>query len=333
VQAPQRKADCAAVWTFGETPSQTAHRETVIASFAGRAKAEGAWRQLTNGLPDNARARLFGESLLVAFSTDADRHRAACFERLQLLTTNIAVDSTNFRVSLSLSCIASNAAEAQSIEEELNRYLTQTAYMHLLPPWSPAFESDRVRLQRARSTYSRVQDAGSGIYTNAGLRSLSKRIAQARRSGDSAKVAQLVEEHKALKARLKESILADLRAEGPDKIDLPLMDEYLVFDRQRKTGAEVDYRTEIRKFGARLGQLELNGDEPAPSAARHSVLYGYCRRTGLLLNVSALTFYDPAEGVPALADWLCRRGCVGLQYDFNLHSSFAGEISDAEEER
>jgi Zn-dependent protease len=335
--APQRKLDCNSLWTFGgEGASQSTPRQTVVASFPGRSKAEAAWRQATNGLPPEARARLIGESVLVAFPAEAEESRAACYQRLQLLSTNIAVHSTNFQVSFTLSCIASNAVEAQAIEEELENYMSQTTYMHLIPPWSPAFEADRARFQKARRTYARAQTAEYSFLTNSALRSLSKRTEQARRAGDSAKLAQLAEEGKATRAKLRDAAINGVRAEGPDKIDMAVMDEYLAQSAQRENQKPGDYSadnytTALRQVGARLGQLPLKGDKPDPAARHTAVSYGSCRRTGLLINLYTVSFYDPAEGVPALVDWLCRRGCIGFQYDFHFYGALA-DLDDAEKE-
>jgi Zn-dependent protease len=329
-QAPQRKLDCHAIWTFGAA-AHSADPHTVVASFPGRAKAEAGWRQTTNALPVNAQARLIGESLLVRFPAEADQDRAACFQQLNTLTTNIAVNSTNFRVSFSLSCIASNADDAQAIHEELDGYLGQTAYMHLVAPWSPAFDAERAQFQKARRTYSRVQNVEFNSYTNAQLRTLAKRIAQARRAGDSAKVARLTEEETATRAKVRSAAIEALRAEGPDNVDLAVVDEY-VKNSARDHQKARDYIAEMRKFGARLGQLPLAGDKPDPSATRASMLYGSSERTGLLINIYGATFYDPGEGVPALIDWLCRRGCIAFTYDFHLHHSPFDDPGENEDE-
>ena len=89
---------------------------------------------------------------------------------------------------------------------------------------------------------------------------------------------------------------------------------------------------ELRKVGARLGQLPLSGDKPDRSATRTSIVYGASDRAGLLIKLYGVTFYDPGEGVPALVDWLCKQGCTRLTYDFHRHNSGFDDPAENEED-
>ena len=308
------------MWSSGPPGSPAGQRQTIVANFRNRAAAESAWRQITNSIPEVAEAKLIGESLLLAFPMNADEHRLAFFDRIQLLSTNAAVDSTNFHVSFRLSCVASNEVQATAIENEMAAYLEQTVVMHLIPPWSPDVPApDRQRFVRARRTYSMLDDVTARIYTNAALTALSKQILAARRAGDSARLARLTEEETRKREQLRNEAI--LRVRNDAQADPALIDAYNEWSKQRESLKAIDYRNAMRKFGERLGQLPLRGGEPEPAVLRHSTLYGACHRAGLLINFYGVTFHDAAAGVPAMIEWLCHQGCIGFQYDFELGMS------------
>ena len=322
-QAPTRKLECAEMWRFSKDTSGNVagHRQTIVANFRNRSEAEKAWRQLTNGLSSSADAKLIGESLLVAFPMNANDERLALFDRVQSLSTNVAVDSTNFHVSFSLSCVASNEAQAKAIEDEMEGYLEQTALMHLIPPWETNLSAgDRRRFARARSTYSRLEDLNMSLYTNTALTAISKQMMSARRAGDTAKLARLKEEDARKREQLRSEAIQRIRADAT--ADAALIDAHSNLLKQRETLNALDHRAAMLKFGEHLGQLPLNGEDPDASALRHSAIYGVCHRAGLLVNLYGLRFYDVAGGVPAFVDWLCNQGCIGFQYDFDLGTSF-----------
>ena len=321
--APTRKLECSAVWSAGKAAIGDS-RQTIIANFRNRAAAESAWRQMTNTIPDAAEAKLVGESLLLAFPMTADEHRLSFFERIQLLSTNVAVDSTNFHVSFQLSCLASNEAHARAIEGEMEAYLEQTALMHLIPPWASNVPApDRQRFMRARQTYAKLDELTASLYTNATLIALSKQMMAARRAGNSAKLARLTDEETRKREQLRNEAILRVRADA--QADQAVVDAYDELLKQRDGLKSIDYRDAMRKFGGRLGQLPLSGDEPEPAVLRHSALYGVCHRAGLLINFYGVTFHDAAAGAPAMIEWLCNQGCIGFQYDFELGMSF-GDI-------
>jgi hypothetical protein len=70
-----------------------------------------------------------------------------------------------------------------------------------------------------------------------------------------------------------------------------------------------------RGLGQRMGQLPIADEQVVPGADRHSTRYGHVVRSGLLLRFNGLNFMQIADGLPALAEWLCGQGCVDLKYD------------------
>jgi hypothetical protein len=69
-----------------------------------------------------------------------------------------------------------------------------------------------------------------------------------------------------------------------------------------------------RALGQRMGQLPIVEGQVVPAADRHCTRYGHVVRSGLLLRFNGLNFVQIADGLPALAEWLCGKGCVDLKY-------------------
>jgi hypothetical protein len=89
--------------------------------------------------------------------------------------------------------------------------------------------------------------------------------------------------------------------------------------RQAATNIEArleEMRMPVREMARHMGQVPLVDEHPSPSAARYLVQSGGVERKKQRLTISWISFTCVAEGAPALADWLCAKGCTDLRYHF-----------------
>lgn len=227
---PQNKLTCNSlrVWNgavgaqFAEVPPST-----IIANFKGRGEAETAFQGLTNRLPTNTTALLFGQSVMIAVSTNDASARKEWFDQLQRQTTNLFVDSPKFSTAVAVSCIAPTEAAAKEIEQELNGYFQIPAAFGLVPPWAvPDIRSTDLRRQHqlARETYARLKKADYVSYKDPQMIRFRQKMNQARKEGDSAELQKLQVDQKKFIEDSSKRYLENLRTEGPDKVDVTLVD-------------------------------------------------------------------------------------------------------------
>lgn len=81
-------------------------------------------------------------------------------------------------------------------------------------------------------------------------------------------------------------------------------------------------------MGGPLGQLAMTDQSPDPAARAYSTRFGSVDRAGLLLDFGFLSFEQTDEGLPALADWLCKQGAKKMKFD--VHSSPGYELGEEE---
>jgi hypothetical protein len=86
----------------------------------------------------------------------------------------------------------------------------------------------------------------------------------------------------------------------------------------------------LHELAGKLGEVEYAGDRPAPGAEAWSVTSGLTTQHGLLTEARWIGFCDQAHGLPALADWLDRRGCRQIKYDLE-GSGWIGALAEPDE--
>ena len=296
---------------------------TIVATFDGAATAEAAWEKVARELPENAAARLFGNSLLVALPPDEESSRKHWVDELQKEARDVFVASTNYYGVLTLSCTAPDEQIAKSLEEELNEVFQMRNHFVLIPPWIPSdsrteLEQERQRL--ARRTFQRLQNAGVDFHGSEASRSLLRKMSRAARQADQVALKQLQADYKQAQADFVRRNVEAIRAEGEGNVDLTVTELYT-----RLPEESVYERTNLvyQRLSALLGCLPMDEREAAlhPKDKRFSLtLAAYVSREKSQLNFNYLSFYDPYHGAPALIIWLHRQGCSDFKYQFGSTS-------------
>ena len=110
-------------------------------------------------------------------------------------------------------------------------------------------------------------------------------------------------------------------------MDTELVERYLALSADG-AGATNRFDRITTEIAPLLGQLPLRDGRPLPGEERYSSHWGSIRRNGLLLTFNWFSFSRVFDGAPALAGWLCKKGCLDFKYDFQP----GGSIGDLEEE-
>jgi len=315
---PQHEVACTGIQTWGGPNAMVAtpSRNTIVATFATRPKAEASFAGLRSRIPDHASVRLFGDSVLMTLPGSDDLARREWFNHFTDQTTNTFVDSTNVHVGATLTCLAKDADAAKAIEEELTEYFSPGQAMRLIPPWQPSdarSAAERAQHQKARQTFGKLQRASFDIYKDPLLRASQQKFARAQRQGDAVEAKRIQEEQRELTQRLVQKRRDNIRGEGGDAVDSQLIDLYAAVPKFGGTNFDA-YRKALVTLAPRMGQLQCGG---ADNAERFAAKSGSVSRASLLLTFHWLTFDQLGDGLPAMVEWLCAKGCVDFKYDFN----------------
>jgi hypothetical protein len=211
----------------------------------------------------------------------------------------------------------------------LSEYFSAANSMRLIPPWQPGDErspAERAKHQKARQTYVKLQQASSEYYKDPMLRASQQKYARAYRQGDVTEMKRVETEQRVLGERLIKKRHESIRAEGVDKVDLQLIELYAQLPRINGTNYDV-YRKALTGLAPRLGELRC--DQP-DNSARFAAKSGTVSRATLLLTFHWLTFDQLGDGLPAMVEWLCSKGCVDFKYDLRQGFGFDTEGVTAE---
>ena len=110
-------------------------------------------------------------------------------------------------------------------------------------------------------------------------------------------------------------------------MDTELVERYLALSADG-AGATNRFDRITTEIAPLLGQLPLRDGRPLPGEERYSSHWGSVGRNGLLLTFNWFSLNDVFDGAPALAGWLCKKGCLDFKYDFHP----GGSVGDLEEE-
>ena len=296
---------------------------TLVGSFPDNAAVARAWATLTNQLPAEVGARKFGQTLLLALPVARDDLRADWIAKLEAHSTNVFAATTNFSWSLSITCIATNAAVADRIEAQLLDFATAPDPRILIPPWQPddpRTAGERARHELARRTYGELAQLSGNVYTNAEHLALVRKSSNARRKGDNATAEALDKERQTLDQRLREAAIDRLQTGADANYDAEMIRRFRELpDRSGDQADLADYLTKLAALTPLMGRLDEMPAAAGTDVQRFAGSSGFALRSGMIISINYARLESPYFGVPALANWLCEQGCLDLKYE--IHSS------------
>ena len=322
MRQPQHKYACGSSrhWPVTPPPATNAARNHLIATFARPADASKAFQSLTNRLSANASVTLFGDSVLLALPASDDEARERWYNELQGRSTNLFVTLSNSTVSVSFMALAANEQMATNLVDEINDYLLVSSYGDLIAPWSPlASTAEYARHRQARRDWGRISRETALDWKDPKLKAINNKLMAANRRGSRAEMERLGAERDKYMQNYAEQARARLKADAASPVDPALIELHT-----RWAALHYTNRTERlainQQISALLGPVPRVGGQPDRAEAGRGIIFGTVTRTGLLIELGWASFKDAAVGLPALAEWLCAKGCIDFKYDFGSNA-------------
>jgi Zn-dependent protease len=295
--------------------SQRVAAFTIVANFQSPVATDRAFNSAIADVPPRVAIERFGQSLLInCYSREID---PAWLERMKKLSPDIAVDDADHRVPLSLACDAPDETTAAAIEREISEYAQFPKQAYLIPPWEPddaRSTRQRAKDEQARQTCARAWDTRFNSSQDPAVVAIGKDLAHAYKAGDAKSIARLEVEQERVRSQKEHQMLDSLKRQPG--VDAALVDQCLKeFD---ETSSPAEVHAYYRALGRRVGQLEMDADQPVIGADRYARIGGSVIRKGTRIQLNWLTFNNPGEAAPAIVAWLDQKGCTDFRYRFHI---------------
>ncbi|MEA2709394.1 MAG: hypothetical protein QOF78_1995, partial [Phycisphaerales bacterium] len=178
---------------------------SIVATFATPDEARITFDELRTRRTSIA---LFGQSIMLPVADPATREQ--WFDELEKRSGGgrgggaVFVASAVTPSAMALDCVAPDANTAKEVAAEVREYFSVPMQLHLIPPWSPAYDKNRRDAwRRARQTFVKIHSGSADVFDNAEMRELSTRMNTLRRRGDTEGLKKLQDEHEKLYEKLR----------------------------------------------------------------------------------------------------------------------------------
>jgi Zn-dependent protease len=311
------------------SPSVALPRNLIVATLKNREAAKVAYSDIVKSHPEAPIQRV-GDSIFVQVPVSDDAAREKWFDALQHYSTNTFVAISNAPVSAFVSCIAPDKQAGTNLTRQLGNYLVTASQMHLIAPWSPeAQKTDFATYLRTREQWASIQEQMEQLTVSSFSEAHYEKIDAAIRRGAMAEAQRLQKEQSKKEEEVQAQAKEGLMHQSGSKFDGSLVQLYAKMYLSGLTNI-VERKSLLRELAGKLGEVPYTGSHPAVGADRYGVTSGYASQQGLLLQLSMISFYEPADGLPALAQWLSKFGCRQIRYD--LYGPRSLNFNDYEEE-
>jgi hypothetical protein len=316
----------------------------IIVTYSDEKTAHAEFAALPAELPPDSSMRLFGEMLILTLPDEKAEGITHWSNRLKEEADNVITLQKFSLVSVRLSCAASSEEEAKLLEEELQLY-SRSKNPLLLPPWSAEWQGlpqeDRQQFQKARRTFVRFENVPVEAAKQPEVRALSNKV---KLQADTMDPAEL-EKDKASLQRLRKTeeqrLLAKLEAEDEKTVDHAMLELCKRHAKLMKETPKIDdeadeegpqvkawFQQKValdQEMAQHMGSLPFKDGKPVPGSDQETGHPGRISRQGRTLTFDRATLRDLSHGLPALAEWLCHRGCRGLEYTISVRTFPFGE--------
>jgi Zn-dependent protease len=323
--APSHTVDVSHLQSWDGPASCAQHQHiTVVATFPKEADAQQSFTQLQAELPATGAARLCGDTVFVMLPSGNDALRKEWFGKLDAQTKGVFVLQSMQTCNFKLQAVALSPGKAEEAADELNSYFT-LARLHAIAPWDPADtrdEATRARNDAARRTYTKLMYTGRGV-DSLEERALLKKITTATREGDKAEEAKLQKQLQELSEQRRQQHIADVRKlpyantevidafvehdSGSAKV---VADDDEQFDETQYLGAQKKFEAKLSSLIGQMPAAERSKDRPWSVSCQ----FGSATAREILIDVPYCSVPDVANTLPAMAQWLAKRG-VSVKYE------------------
>ncbi len=312
------------VWR-GPEWSDSRSNDLMVAAFPKRSDAQTFFQKLTNDLPPTASITCFGNSLLVGLAAAKDEDRSRWLDALNAGTTNVFVSEAGANYRLWINFQPAEGSK-DDLEHDFSSYFSLPNVSNAVPPWALAArfsDEEQQNFQRARRTWSVIQNTRARAYTNPAVRAFDERIAIALKRGESNRAKNLQKEKAAEHERTERNLVESLKRDP--MLDTSLVEESLALPPQdRGKATNRAYVRAVENLAPRFGTLKSATNSPA-----NGVVSGWSFATKTRMSITIYVAGNSTADVLALTDWLCAKGCTGLKYSLDRAGS-AGEDDEDE---
>jgi hypothetical protein len=321
------------VWTGAAADGFLEKRVTLIGTFADRGKGQETFAAMKSRLPAEAKAVLVGQTLLVALPSES-AFAGSCERELKASCQDVCVDDGTTNSVWVFDCTAPDEAAAERIAQEADAYVTLSSpTAPLIAPWSttPAPTAEQ---RKARRTYSKIIAAQSRPPSHRAGGSQPGQSAKQRPAGRTASRQPKGRRPSAGLVAAARAI-AEVRLEGPDAVDLEVVDAYAVSisvppsANWPKGAGPTEARERMKQ---RMGLLAAENRKSMRVPDDLGAPMGAIGRTNLVVHLSGFTFAHIEDGLPALIDWLHAQHCKSIKYQVlaGIRPRTQGEIDQRE---
>ena len=295
---------------------------SVLATFSGTATATEAFEAAAKELEPDDRLTLFGQSVFLS-GAPADGKWPKWFEALggKVVTEQVA---SNVSAVVSLSCLTPDEATADALALDCDAYFTGN-WTRMWPPWAdfdsltPAQARAARDIQHTRLLLHKMENnlSHDPDYLRQSARRRSdltrKTLEETRSFADQMLAAQW---------SFYRRELGQLTISNDDRLDKEfavIYGNYLMSTNDEASEQALKAMQESRNW--RLGTLPMTNGRPASPEAWRAASNGIVSRRKTELNIRWLEFYRTDLGLPALVEYLHRRGCTQIRYELTGISS------------
>lgn len=333
-------------------------RVTVIATYPTDAEAEQAFAKLSPDVPGQAALRWFGTHLFLTLPVENKAERESWLGRLnQQAERVIVVEPKKQQPWLRVYFEAPSELEAERLNELIDEYFSAMSGEPLIPPWSPGWQSlaasDVAQFRKARRTLVRLNMIDADALQNPEIQSILKwhRLSLFLRSNLEDQIAYMQKMDHMIELETKR-LLNALKAEVEETVDHTmislweqrnkLQSEYPKQEREEDGNQDRNKEDKARleawekkqaalnfKMAELMGQVKNKDGKPESTNRAYSIIYGNVHRQKQVLLIDHISFHNPAEGLPALAEWLCKQGCQ-VRYEIKHYDGMT-DLDDLQE--
>lgn len=311
----------------------------VIVTLKTPGETAAAFDSWSSRLPESASLTRFGQTLILSLPTADQPARKQWGDAAKLLSTNSFVGTTNYAVTLALSCLAQDETKAISLRRQTQLYLCLPVALQFIPPWAtadPRSAEEQAAHARSRTSYWTLREALLALVTNAPMQELSRRTVRAQKSGDEATVKDLEAQARQQYSDSSGKLLAATRAAGshaPEILDFFEQSSALLA-RNLRTGKRTSEENEAIKreraphlaaMAPLLGLLPDGTDVKTVLLAKEATHRGTVSGTAATLTLQGIQLASPAEAAKAIHTWLAQQGCVNFKYQLTQSTASGRE--------
>lgn len=311
------------------SPQAEGKRVILVADFSEASTAKAVYQEIVDQQTANAAVTLFGESVFVTlvgagkdsitrYEQQLKKRASEHVVRQVSVTHRYGQLRSDQFLTLRLTASAPDDDTAAEIKGQVERYLVPLPRANLIPPWSQEDRrsaQERAQHEKFRGVLQRAVDASRNAFSDPRCITARNRVFEKVRGKNEEEINVANQECTRILREVLAEKLEAMRKNASDPQEIELINLYVaIHSADPRDFAAVDQNW--LEIGRRLGQLTMQGDEPAPGESRFSARHGVVQQRGDALELDWVQLESAEYSAPAIADWLIGQKCLDVRYEF-----------------